>query len=182
MEKSAISLPSRQKPLKPDVDALVRAHAEALRRYLRLHGCDPALADDLAQETFMHALVKPFEDRGPAATAAYLRSVARFRFLEHQRSLGKRREVELERAADAVDAVWSANERDDEGEGYCEALRECLKRLTGRARKALRLRYGESMSRSQIAVELGLAENGLKTLLQRSRAGLRDCINRKLGK
>ena len=60
---------------------LVRRHQAAVWRYLRFLGCDPAQADDLTQETFLAVLEKPFEQRCDTATAAYLRTVARNRFL-----------------------------------------------------------------------------------------------------
>ena len=64
-----------------DLEGIVRAHQAELWRYLRFLGCEATLVDDLIQETFLSLLQKPFEDRGPATTAAYLRRVARNHYL-----------------------------------------------------------------------------------------------------
>ena len=60
---------------------LMHAHQRGIWRYLRFLGADVALADDITQETFIAAFEKPFEERGHAATAAYLRLAARNLFL-----------------------------------------------------------------------------------------------------
>ena len=56
---------------------LVERHQQAIRCFLRRMAPDYATADDLAQDTFVAVLRKPFADRGPVAAAAYLRRVAR---------------------------------------------------------------------------------------------------------
>ncbi|HLQ37550.1 MAG TPA: hypothetical protein VK348_07100, partial [Planctomycetota bacterium] len=62
------------------------------------------------------------------------------------------------------------------------ALRACVERLDGRARRAVELSYGigadDPSSRARVAVELGMKENGVKTLLQRVRQTLRECVQR----
>ena len=40
--------------------------------------------------------------------------------------------------------------------------------------------YDRGLGRAAAATELGMAENGIKTLLQRTRAILRDCVRRRL--
>lgn len=158
-------------------DATIRAHLHAVWRYLRMHGATPHEADDLAQEAFVIALQKGAADLDPAATATFLRRTARFLFL---RLRGSRRDtVQL---ADAVDALWAADCAADGGDGKLAALRECLGRLTERAQRAVALSYGlgagDSASRRDIGAALGLAPDGVKTLLQRVRQQLRACIER----
>ncbi len=158
-------------------DAAIRAHLHAVWRYLRMHGATPHEADDLAQEAFVIALQKGAADLDPAATATFLRRTARFLFL---RLRGSRRDtVQL---ADAVDALWAADCAADGGDGRLAALRECLGRLAERAQRAVALSYGlgadSSVSRRDIGAALGLAPDGVKTLLQRVRQQLRACIER----
>jgi RNA polymerase sigma-70 factor (ECF subfamily) len=160
-----------------DIDSLVRTHQDGLRRYLRYLGCDDATADDLAQEAFVALLRGPFEERSPAATAAWLRKKARFLHLEHIRWRARRREAPLMEVADEVWATWAG---DDDGDRYVEAMRRCLDALAPRARRAVDLRYGEGRGRAEIAALLGLAVNGVKTLIQRARASLRECVERRV--
>jgi RNA polymerase sigma-70 factor, ECF subfamily len=158
-------------------DIIVRRHRLGVWRYLRLLGCDGPTADDLAQETFLALMRTSFEDRDPRATAAWLRRKARFIFLEHIRKNRRRRETRL---ADMTDAVWDEYAGDDGGEGYRHALRECLALLPPRSRQVIEFRYGGGVGRDEIAERIGLKPNGVKTLLQRIRAKLRQCVEGKL--
>jgi len=149
-------------------EALIRRHWPAVRRYLRVLGADAAAADDLAQDVFVLALQKRVVDRG-GRTLAWLRRAARLRFLEVRR---ERRGV----AIDEAELVWQEQERD--GDARRQALRQCLQLLTERSQQAVRLAYGERRSWQQIAAALGIRASGVKTLLRRCRAALRECIER----
>jgi DNA-directed RNA polymerase specialized sigma24 family protein len=52
--------------------------------------------------------------------------------------------------------------------------------LEGRAAELLRLRYEESLKPSVIAGRAGMAVIAVRVMLSRTRAVLRDCIERKL--
>ncbi len=69
-----------------DPERIIRDHQSGVWRYLRSLGCDLPLAEDLTQETFLAVLQKPFDDYHPAATAAYLRRVARNLLMTYRRS------------------------------------------------------------------------------------------------
>ena len=79
-----------------------------------------------------------------------------------------------------AEAAWVDYEREDGGEGYLGALRECMRRLKGRAREVLELRYELSLRRVAIAERLGMAESGVKSVLVRARRTLRDCVEARL--
>lgn len=167
--------------------ALVRAHQAGLWRYLRFLGCDPTEADDLVQETFLAVLREEFEHRSPAQTAAYLRTVARNRLL-----VARRKQRNWPQAVDpgtvaerwsAAEAVWARVASEDGLSEYLVALSHCLeKAVSPRVRRALELQYRDRASRAEIAAELSLAVEGVKTLLRRARSALRDCVERKLGR
>lgn len=161
-----------------DLASLIQTHQAGVWRYLRALGCDPSQADDFTQDTFLAVLEKPFEDHGPAATAAYLRKVARNVFLSALRRLN--RQVSLERV-DEVDRDWARWAGQDSGEAYLDALNRCLESLADKARQAIQLRYREEQSRSEIAARLGMTEDGAKNLMQRTKQTLRECVERKLG-
>ena len=164
------------------VEAIVQRHLRSLWRYLRMHGARAAEADDLAQGAFVIALQKGALQCGapsePAATAAFLRTTARFLFLRLRKA--GRRETLL---ADAVDELWARDCGRDDGEALVATVRSCVGELQGRGRSAVELRYGlgdrDAHSRAAIAKELGMHEDGVKTLLQRVRQQLRECIERR---
>jgi RNA polymerase sigma-70 factor (ECF subfamily) len=151
---------------------LVKDHQAGVWRYLRFLGCDEARSDDLTQETFLAVLRKPFEYRSPAATARYLRTVARNQMLMSVRK--SQRGPEMRRLEDA-EAVWSELSNDGGGD-YLDALDECLENVTDRVREALNQFYRDGRSRRQIATTLEMSEQGVKTLLRRAREQLRRCV------
>jgi len=160
--------------------AMVRAHQAGVWRYLRFLGCEATEADDLVQETFLEVFRKGFEDRSPAQTAAYLRTVARSRLLMARRKTRHQPQpVDIE----AAEAVWAEVAGQDGMSDYLVALGDCLEvAVSPRVRRALELQYRDRASRAEIAAELELKVEGVKTLLRRARSALRDCVERKLGR
>jgi RNA polymerase sigma factor (sigma-70 family) len=148
-------------------------------RYLRFLGCQPGEADDLTQETFLAVLRDGFEERSPAQTSAYLRTVARNRLL-----MARRKQKKAPAAVDleAAEAVWADTVGNNGMDDYLVALEDCLEvGVTPRVRRALDMLYHERSSRAEIAARLEMAVEGVKTLLRRARSTLRDCVERKLG-
>lgn len=155
-------------------EQLWREHAGHLRRYLRVLGAAGQDLDDLLQETFVVLLQRPFEDRGGAQVATFLRTTARFLFL--------RRDRDLLPQVEAAEAVWERNCGNDDGDGYLAALRDCVEQLPMRSRRLVELGYDDELGRAAIARELGMKADGVKTALRRLRDGLRQCVERRLGR
>ncbi len=160
-----------------DAVRLIQTHQVGVWRYLRALGCDPALADDLTQETFIKILERPFEDLHEASTAAYLRRTAHNLLVTHKRKEGKFVDVEN---LDLFASAWLRWAEHDQGEELLATLRECLQGLTNRARQALEMRFHGQQSRSNIAAALEITEHGAKNLMQRAKQQLRECIEGKL--
>ena len=160
----------------PLLEQLVEAHQNMLRGFLRFLGCPAQLADDVCQDVFLSVFASPFEHRSEAETASYLRKVARHLYLK---AMHRERRRTLSIDPDEAEAAWLSFEGDDGGSGYMEALRECLRLLTGRPAEVIRLRYHEGLRRDAIRARLGLSEGGVKSILIRTRARLRDCVERK---
>jgi RNA polymerase sigma-70 factor (ECF subfamily) len=157
-----------------DVVRLVRAHQAEVWRYVRHLGASSELADDLTQEAFLQLLRAPFAERSPAETVAWLRRVVRNLYVKSFR----RPPFQLA-DLDAIDAAWRGFAEPDGGETSLAHLRHCVAQLTGRAREVVRLHYEERCSRQGIGQRLGLGEQGVKSLLRRTRSLLRDCIERR---
>ena len=168
----AITTPSSQV-----VGELVRTHQASVRGFLVFLGCPAPMRDDLVQDVFLSVLASGYEDRGPASTAAFLRTVARNLFLKAMRRA--RRECPISDLV-AAESAWIEFERDDGGASYVEALRDCLERIGEKASEALRLRYQEAQPRTAIAGRLGMTESGVKSILVRARRKLRGCVERRL--
>lgn len=160
-----------------DPRTLVETHQAGVWRYLRALGCNPAQADDITQDTFVAVFQKPFDDYNRAATAAYLRRAAYNLFITARRREGRVRTVEDVEVFEKSWVQWVGN---DNGETALEALRDCLDKLTDRARWALEMRFREALPRSEIASKLEITEHGAKNLMQRAKQQLRACIEGKL--
>lgn len=159
-----------------DLETLVRTHQLGVWRYLRALGAPTELAEDLLQDTFLVAFRQLTDDRDPVAVATFLRRTARHLHLRRQRDRSRRAEL----LADFTDRLW---ERDcgSDGEPWLAALRQCIDQLDGRPRRVVELFYGQGLDRPAVATAMQLKPNGVKTLLQRVRATLRNCIERRLG-
>jgi RNA polymerase sigma-70 factor (ECF subfamily) len=164
-------------PPQLDAAALVQAHQAGVWRYLRCLGCSAVEAEDLAQETFLAVLRRPFDDFAFASTAGYLRRVARNLFLK-QRARAARGPALAE--VEALDATFDRWCGDDGGGRYLEALRACLATLDAAARSALERHYRDGASRAELARALRMSEDGIKSMMRRARASLRACVERKV--
>ena len=160
-----------------DLVELVREHQAGIWRYLRFIGASTSEAEDLVQETFLALLRANFTYRGPAATTAYLRQVARNQLLQARRREG--REVNTVALA-AAETVWAEVAAEDGLRDYVSAMRECLQPLRDRSRQVIELHYGHALGRAEIANFMGMKPDGIKTLLRRTRQLLRDCVERKV--
>lgn len=152
-------------------EAMIRRHWPAIRRFARVLGADAATADDLAQDVFVVALRKGVEDLGDDAALAFLRTTTR-NLLRNQRR--RHRPVLMER----MERVWETRERTADLREA--ALRSCMEQLAPRSQQAIRLAYGERRSRDSIAATLGIRQGGVKSLMRRARAVLKECVERSL--
>lgn len=158
---------------KLELEQLVETHQHGVWRYIRFLGASEAEADDLTQETFLEVWRKPFEQLSRAATAAYLRNVAKNRFLMFIRARGRRPAViDLEQA----EHDFAQFARVDGGDAQVEALNDCMGKLDGRAKQAVDLFYRDGHSREEAAKLMGMKDEGMKTLLRRIREILRECM------
>ena len=157
----------------PAAASPVERHRATIWRYLRWLGASAEEADDLTQETMLVgcSAATPAEPAGP-----FLRGVAKNLWLRSRRWWQRRREREI---ATAVDELWLATAEPDSGAELLEQLRHCLQGLQPRARQALDLHYRDGLGWHDVAVQIGLKPNGTKTLVQRARQTLRECIERR---
>ncbi|MCX7935716.1 MAG: RNA polymerase sigma factor [Planctomycetota bacterium] len=168
-----------------ELETLIRMHQAEIYRYLRYLGADETTAEDLTQDTFLALLRRPKSptpaSAEPRSQAAWLRGIARNLFLMHcRRARTERRHIEAAALAEA-ESFWE-NEFLRGGDGFevVEALRHCLQKVTQAARQVLDMFYREERSRAEIARACQMSEDGVKSLLRRTRAELAECIQRRL--
>ncbi len=158
--------------------AWVARHQRGAWRFARLLGCPANVADELVQDALLAGLHKAVDARPDAEAAAWLRAAVRNLWRMHLRTQRRRPpHVELAQAEAAQRRHGGA---DGTGDAFVRALRQCVAALDGRTRLAIDLRYRDDAPRAAMAARLQLTEDGVKTLLRRTREALFACVQRRL--
>ncbi len=80
-----------------------------------------------------------------------------------------------------LDEIWDRwAGKDGSGDVAIDALQDCLQSLSERARKALKMRFADDVSRVEIGSALGISDHGARNLMQRAKQQLRECVEEKL--
>jgi RNA polymerase sigma factor (sigma-70 family) len=151
-----------------DFEAFVRTHQARVRQQLRrLIGTDTALADDLAQDTFVQAWHHRTQFRGQALPSTWLHRIAYTRYVSHVRRAPPAAALVDEAALQALPAA-----ADD------TALRldmaRALARLPEPQRVALVHCFVLDLSHSEAAEVLGWPLGTLKSHVARGKARLAE--------
>ncbi len=143
----------------------------ALRRFLCTLCCgDAALADDIAQETYIKAYLALDSFRGDSSFGTWIHRIACNEFISNRRRY--RECVPLPEA----EAQTGGSEA-DEGFRY-QTLYAALARLGDRDRTVVTLFYLEGYATKEIAEATGMSDSAVRQTLSRARTRLRDIIQR----
>jgi len=149
---------------------LVFRHQSPVRRFLRhLSGGDAALADDLAQETFLRAYRGLGRFRGDASFLTWILGIAHNQFRNARR---RRKEVDWEEA-DAPEPSEPSAARAVE---LHADLSSALKRLDPDEQTALHLFYHQGLTHPEISAVAGWPLGTVKTHLHRGKEKLRSLL------
>lgn len=148
------------------VTALYEAHALGLLRLAVLMLGDRQAAEDVIQDAFLGLYRRWYSLTGPDRALAYVRSSVfnRCRSVLRQRA---RRRPALLVAVDAESAEASVLL----GEEH-RAVLEALRRLPGRQREVVALRYCLGMSPDEVAAAMGISPGTVKSASSRGLAAL----------
>jgi len=147
----------------------VEATQKELRRFLVALCCgDTALADDIAQETYVKAYLSADGFREESKFSSWVFRIAYNTFVSYIRC--SRVTMSLDTAA----AECSAS-RSDDAFRY-QALYMALDKLTGKERTAILLFYMEGYSVAEIAGIIETSEDAVRQQLSRGRVHLRKML------
>ncbi len=150
---------------------LVQRHQSAVRNFLRhLTRGDAALADDLAQETFVQAWRGLARFRGEANFATWLLGIAHNHWRNARRR--QRNHTPLDETRETEFAVPATTGTSDLQHDLAAALRE----LSADEQLALHLGYQQGLSHGEIAALLDWPLGTVKTHLARSKEKLRHLL------
>lgn len=150
-------------------EELVRRRQGAVRGLLQRVSGDPALGDDLAQETFMHAWKSLRRLREPAAFGPWLRRLAVNTWLQHAR----RKRIPM----DTLAKQETATDRDAHDLTRRVDLERALARLRPPERLCVVLAYAEGMSHGEIAKVTKIPLGTVKSHIARGARRLREWLD-----
>lgn len=157
------------------VQALLE-HAEWIRKLAHVLVRDPALAEDLAQDTWVAALRTPPKEQGPLKPwlATILRNLVR------ERARGNERRRRREQAAEIPQTMEPVEDLAQRAEAQ-RLLVEFVLELAPHYRDVVLLSYFEGLSSVEIAERLGVPDVTVRSRLKRGLDQLRERFDRKYG-
>ena len=160
-------------------ETLYHKTAGPLLRYLRSLTRDPARAEDLVQETFLH-VHRARHTFDPACSArAWIYAIARNVFLMSRRATGRRLRHEALADGELPDLPVPAP---FEALAARDVLERALARIPGKKREALLLHHVEGLSFAEVGAVQGVTALAAKLRSHRAMAELRRLVRGKEAK
>jgi len=137
------------------------------------------VAEDILQQVAV-VLVREFEKYDAARPfLPWAMGIAKNVVLKSRRDMARDSGGLLDQ--ELVDRVQAAFEEQSEGwVAVRQALRACLEKQSKRMLEVLRWRYAYDLKPQEVAHRMGVTSGAVRVMLHRARAGLRECIDRKL--
>jgi RNA polymerase sigma-70 factor (ECF subfamily) len=155
---------------------------------------EPALAEDLAQETLMSVLESPQAHRGEASLTTWATAILKNKIANWYRSPHQRRRVYVTNADDEADPTaglfdeqgsylepvpaWQQPEDREAQRQIMSTLEACLRHLPPQTGRVFMMREWLGFETSEICERLGLTADNCRMVLHRARMGLRQCMTR----
>ncbi len=152
---------------------LVRRHQSQVRNFLRKLTRDFVLADDLAQDAFLHAWDKLHTYRGQGTFIGWLLKVAYTTFLQSRRKSSRYSEILEALGHDAM----AAGGRQTEESTEITDLDKFLAVLTEEERGVMILSYACGLSHREISEAANLPVGTVKSIIFRGKEKIRESFD-----
>ena len=155
-----------------DTDAfgeLIRRHQSQVRNFLRRLTRDETLADDLAQDCFLHAWDKIHTYTGSGSFIGWLLRVAYTTFLQSKRKSKRYREI-VEQAGHEAEQAPTAIEGDPEAELDVDTL---MAALNEQERAIMIFSYACGLSHREISEATDMPAGTVKSIIHRAKEKIR---------
>lgn len=175
-----------------DPDTWLDQHGDALYRFALLRVRDPAVAEDLVQDTLLAALRARSSFAGQSTERTWLVAILKNKIIDHfrrgQRETPMSDHLEPDETADAFfdgrseghwnepPAAWSRPESALEQDQFWRTLQECLDGLPERQAQAFLMCEVDGLSSDQLCKVLKVSSSNLWVILHRARLRLRECL------
>lgn len=174
-----------------DPEGWVDQYGDYLYRYAiaRIH--EPAVAEDLVQETLLAALQGKEGFKGRSSEKTWLTGILKYKIVDYIRKKSREQPTDnIELAADAMHehfdekggwkvgpAKWTVNPKELlEQKEFWKVFYSCLSKLSGRLAKAFTLRELDGLSSQEIREILNISATNSYVMLYRARMRMRDCL------
>lgn len=195
MKKKTESSEQPSAVTRPDTsgDAWIRLR-QRLMRHARMMVFEPALAEDLVQESLMAVLEKPEAHRGEATLTTWAVAILKNKIADWYRSPHQRRRTwvevdENEAEGDPTEGLydergcyreavpsWQQPEKQESQRQMMSVMEACLKRLPSQTGRVFMMREWLGFETSEICERLSLSTENCRMVLHRARTGLRQCM------
>ena len=146
--------------------------------YIRATVRDFHRAEDVLQDTAA-TVAEKFSEYDPGRPfQPWVIGIARNKLLDYMRKHANDRHVFDETVIDQLGQAYS--DRSTEITSMETALDECVKKVRGKSRKLLEMRYLRDLKPAQIASATGMTPNAVYVMLFRVRKLLESCIKKQL--
>ena len=149
---------------------LIRRHQSQVRNFLRRLAGDMSLADDLAQDCFLHAFNKLSTYSGRGSFSGWLLKVAYTTFLQSKRRSKRYAEI-LEAAGHMADSQGKSYTVPSE---ELSDLDKLLAVLEEQERAVMIMSYGCGLSHREISEATDMPVGTIKSLIHRSKEKIRS--------
>ena len=153
-------------------EGLFNAHYPQLVRFAEGMVFDPQLAEDLVQNLFIHLWENSDKIKVKSSLKAYLFTAAKNRCLNSLRELQIRDKNELL----YLEGMLNSESHEDVDPQLLDKLKYSLTKLPDKMVEIVKLKYLENRKLKDIAAQLNISENTVKTQLLRSKRKLRKLL------
>jgi len=166
---------------------------QRMLRHARMVVFEPALAEDLVQESLVAVLENPLSHRGESSLVTWGIAILKHKIADWYRSPHQQRRVWVDQEEDtAHDELydeqgsyketvpsWQQPERQEAQRQMMSVLEACLKHLPSQTGRIFMMREWLGFETSEICERLGLTADNCRMVLHRARTGLRQCMTSK---
>jgi RNA polymerase sigma-70 factor (ECF subfamily) len=163
-------------PLRPGIEA----QRPVLYRIAFAWCHDPALADDLVQETLSRAWKQRAQLRDEGALKGWMVSIMNRCWLDHLR--GRRDFEDIDGLGEVLEAATDTPEQQCDRDKVIACVRAAVARLPLGQRQVLTLVDLEEFGYAEVAGILGIPVGTVMSRLSRARAALKDLLNQAMAR
>ena len=177
--------------LPEDPAVWVDRYGDSLFRFALSRVNDPAVAEDLVQETFLAALKNRGRYQGRSKVRTWMMAILKHKIVDYYRKRSREHRVEsVDTGSDAFNArftargtwqhppaKWAASpEKTVESKAFMDAFYQCLSALPERLARIFQLREIDGVSGQALCDEMDVTPSNSWVMLHRARMRLRECL------